>query len=82
MRVHYFLQDYRIPLDDARDYLLDPTEMWARAYAMWVARKTGSQRLAKQLTAINQDEFGYWQDSDFLAIETEINNLFAARGWL
>ena len=72
----------KIPLDDARDYLLDPAEMWARAYVTWVTRKSGSQRLAAQLAVINQDEFGYWQDPDFATIEAEISNLFAARGWL
>ena len=71
-----------IPLDDARDYLLDPTEMWARAYATWVTRRSGSQRLAAQLAVIDQDELGYWQDADFATIEFEISRLFAARGWL
>jgi hypothetical protein len=63
-----------IPTADIRDYILDPPEIWARAYAQWVVSRT-----SRNATFI---EAGHWTAKDFEPITTEIDRAFSLEGWL
>lgn len=66
---------HAIKVQSSREYLLDPSEIWARAYTQWVATKTA--------TYVNFNaEIGYWTDADFVPIVREIENAFRLEGWL
>ena len=66
----------------AYDYLNDETEWWSRAYAQWVALRSGSTILKKQADYAIENEVGYWEWDDFKPISEAIDLLFKQRGWL
>jgi len=63
-------------------YFNDPTEIWSRAYAQWVAKNSGSAILKAQLDQAIDGEYGYWKWDDFEPISQEIDHVFQKRGWL
>lgn len=59
-------------------YLIDETELFARAHEIWLARKLGSNELMGQIRAKAQMNFvdHYWDESDFKRIETILDQIF------
>lgn len=69
------------------DYLLTPTELFARSYAQWIGLRSGSGIIRRQLRERDAEgrQYGYptqWTDRDFLPIAREFDRLFARRGLL
>lgn len=83
------------PEDDYLDYLMRPTELFARAYAQWVVQQAGtpSHRFALELD-MGKTPAGFavlpagrqanyptqWTPDDFEAIAEQLRLLFAGRG--
>lgn len=70
----------------ARKYFRSPIELWARAFAQWVAWRSGSSRLKGQLDRILTDEdpatrIRQWPYDEFAPIAAAIDRLMEARGW-
>ena len=66
----------------AYNYLNDETEWWSRAYAQWVALRSGSAILKKQADHAIHGEVGFWEWEDFDPIAKAIDQLFRQKGWL
>lgn len=66
-----------------RDYLLDPKEWFARAYAQWVATevKDRDPRVWEDFTSARREKPMWW-DADFGDVAHEVGRLFAGKGWL
>lgn len=67
-------------------YQLRPQELWARAYAQYVAEESGDSDLLSEIQARQSGQTGYWADSqwssdDFAPIRQQINTLFQTLGW-
>jgi hypothetical protein len=66
-----------------RDYYLLPEELWARAYAQYIAKRSGDPFLLAQLDLAAADADGsQWTDLDFFPIGRAIDNLFKKKGWI
>ncbi|MBB5351354.1 hypothetical protein HNR46_001590 [Haloferula luteola] len=71
-----------------REYACEPHELFARAYAQWIAIESGDEGMLKALRAEQAAIEGrrqgatQWTDSDFEPIREELRRLFARRGWL
>ena len=69
-------------------YWLLPQELFARAYAQWVAWKSGDRRMLDQVDARMDDEqspriaLSQWPIGEFLPIAQALDILFRDRGWL
>lgn len=69
-------------------YWLLPQELFARAYAQYVAWKSGDRRLLDQLDARLRDEnservgLSQWQFDDWLPIAQAMDRLLLRAGWL
>jgi hypothetical protein len=68
-------------------YLLDPRELFARAYAQFITSASGDETLVAQLHELRTSRRGtvyhdIWGDEDFAGIATEFVNLFERRRWL
>jgi len=64
-------------------YVLSERELWARAYAQYIALRSKDQELARQLQKIRLSEAGrHWDDADFAPVAAAIDNLFGALGWI
>lgn len=64
-------------------YLLSPVEIWARAYAQYIAVRSGNRSMLAELKRI-QGIGGYktqWSDEDFAPIADAIDELFSEVGW-
>lgn len=72
--------------DDARvkgyvTYLLNPAEIFARAYAQYVTVKTDNPVLREQLDAIRKDGSPIqWTDADFASVSRAITKLLKQKG--
>lgn len=69
------------------DYLLSNAEVWARAYAQWVATKSRSVELIEQLDrtrdpAANLYHVAQWGDHDFKPVAAALELIFGALQWL
>jgi hypothetical protein len=69
-------------------YYLARWEQWARAYAQWVATKSGNAAMLDQVGAIvaSTGSKAYaasqWSAADFEPIANAIDDIFRAKGWL
>jgi SPP1 gp7 family putative phage head morphogenesis protein len=64
------------------DYLLTPWELWARAYAQYIAVESGNDELLANLATIRQSGLGgQWGTEDFKEIRGEIDALIRSMGW-
>jgi SPP1 gp7 family putative phage head morphogenesis protein len=67
-------------------YLQSPREIWARAYAQYVATKSGDPELLRQLDIIRKvPDFGaviQWSDEDFAPISAAMDEVFRKKGWI
>lgn len=74
-------------LAEQLDYLLDPAEMWARAYSQYVAGRSGNAMLMRELRMIPTLDTvsGFqtpvqWTDQDFAQIAIAVENVLRAEG--
>lgn len=64
-------------------YLLSPQEIWARAYSQFVAERSGSKSLERDLAkAIEAQKNRQWMPADFAPVGEAIENMFSNLGWL
>ncbi len=64
-------------------YLLEPQEIWARAYAQFIATKSGNNTLLKDLAELRKKEpQKAWTDADFQPISDAIEKMFKNLGWI
>lgn len=74
--------------DPFRSYLLLEHELWARAYAQFIAKRSGHPVLLSNIRyhlSRNDNDFFFaqhWDDEDFSAIESAIENLLNSEGLL
>jgi SPP1 gp7 family putative phage head morphogenesis protein len=65
-------------------YLLNPKEQWARAYAQYVAKRSGNVELLEQARDKFRPGSVYrqaWDDDDFIAVEKTITDVLRSVGW-
>lgn len=64
-------------------YMSSREEVWARAYAQYIATKSQDPTLLEQL---RRDQGGFypkqWDDDDFIPISEAIDELFKSKGWI
>lgn len=69
-----------------KEYYLRPTELIARSYAQYIAKKSGNRKMLEQLDAILVQETKYkhtqWTETDFRNIMKAYDELFEEIGWL
>lgn len=67
-----------------QDYFLEGYELWARAYAQYIAKKSGDPLLVAQLAKIRggNQPWRQWSEEDFAPIQTAIDDVFKKKGWL
>lgn len=64
-------------------YLLKPEEIWARAYAQFIATRSTSNLLKGQLEkSLIEEPDKQWSSEDFAPIGAAIEKLFTTLGWL
>ncbi len=69
-------------------YLTAPHEQFARAYAQWIALRSGDPRMLRELDVMRRnDAKGYlpprqWTDESFAPVAAAFDRLFRQRGWL
>jgi SPP1 gp7 family putative phage head morphogenesis protein len=69
------------------NYMLDPSEVWARSYAQYITNASGDKFLKTQLDKTRQRTPGrlylphHWDDEDFRGIGSEIESLMKRLGW-
>jgi SPP1 gp7 family putative phage head morphogenesis protein len=63
---------------------LKPTELWARAYAQYVAVRSSDPTLLAQLDKIRTgvQPWRQWSDADFAPVAAAIDQLFKSKGWI
>ncbi len=77
-----------LPTNRSIQYLLNPAERFARAYAQYIAFKTQNPLLINQLDKIRLnsvslgDKLRQWDDAHFMSIAAEFDILFQKMGWL
>ena len=65
------------------NYWVQREEIWARAYAQYIANKSGDAAMRKQLTAMQEKQYyGQWTDEEFLPVQNMIDELFQELGWI
>lgn len=69
------------------DYLLNPKEIWARAYTQYIANKTKDKAMNEfvQEVVVNARSKGYqsqWEAEDFKKIEEQIEQMMLELGWI
>ncbi|HTJ78526.1 MAG TPA: phage minor head protein [Rariglobus sp.] len=74
------------PLRTHLEYLLRGREIWARAYAQYIATRTGDAAMLAELEAM-RSQAGYgnlvtWTEADFAPIAKEIDLVFKQKGWI
>jgi Phage Mu protein F like protein len=67
-------------------YLLTSHELWARAYAQYIALRSGNQTMRQQIAAMRADaNFAtarrQWSDEEFMPIAEAIDRMFIGLGW-
>lgn len=79
----------RLPLTkkaiETLEYLLDPAEIWARAYAQFIANRSSSVAMKDQLKKllVNHPVFKVqWEQNDFAALEKAIEKMMIDLGWI
>ena len=67
-----------------KDYLLSREEQFARAYAQWIAERTGGTKYLNAMELRRNEGWGcaQWQKEAFAPIAAEFEKLFKAKGWL
>ncbi|HLP01682.1 MAG TPA: hypothetical protein VK163_06625 [Opitutaceae bacterium] len=70
--------------ETVRAYFLKPHELWARAYAQYIATRSGNAMLAGQLDKVRggMQPWRQWSDADFKPIAEAIDAFFREKGWI
>ena len=81
-----YAQLHTLPDDDSQ-YLRDPPELFARAYAQYIAWRSGDPTLKEQIDRMLRDQDSavilyQWSYAEFLPIAEAMDALFEAQGWL
>ncbi|MBP5163610.1 MAG: hypothetical protein ILP16_11635 [Spirochaetales bacterium] len=63
-------------------YFASNREMFARAYAQYIALKSGDPVLLKQLEEVSSTGFDQWSQESFRPIAKAFDDLFEEEGWL
>lgn len=63
-------------------YYTKNTELFARAYAQYIASKTGDAVLLNQLSMASRSVWYYWPQNEFRPISKAFDDLFEEEGWL
>lgn len=64
-------------------YLTDPIEMFARAYAQYVAWRSGNRSMLAQIDgALARQNLWQWPYKEFLPFIYRFDTLFEEQGWL
>ena len=74
-------------LQEDYEYLLQPSELFARAYAQYVAWRSGNATMLAQIDDIlaredPKEKLEHWPYADFLPLIHRFDNLFETHGWL
>lgn len=68
------------------EYIADPTELWARAYAQYIATRTGNAAMLAEIATIRAlPKVGpllQWTAEEFAPIAREIDEVFRLKGWI
>lgn len=69
------------------EYLLQPRELFARAYAQFIAEESRNPVLMRQLEAVRSTRqsrvyHDLWADDDFSSVGTELRSLIGRRRWM
>ncbi len=79
----------RFTLDQALiSYLLEPMELFARAYAQYVAVRSADARLVAQFDATRRDPFlgmvyhQQWDQEDFASVLVAFDRMLRRRRWI
>lgn len=68
------------------EYFLRDREIWARAYAQYVAVRSRDPEMLRQLDLIRRrpivGQFLQWSDADFAPIAAAMDDIFKAKGWI
>jgi len=64
-------------------YLMQPNEMFARAFAQWISTKSNNKTLKSEVAGV-RDAYGplQWEDKAFEPISKAFDNLFKSKGLL
>lgn len=64
-------------------YLMQPNEMFARAFAQWISTKSTNKTLKSEITGVI-DKYGplQWSDDSFKPISAAFDNMFKSKGLL
>ncbi len=75
---------YVVPISSQyASYLLRPQEIYARAYAQYIATKSQNPVLLEQLKKLQDAKFPtQWTDEDFAPIAQVFDELFKEKGWI
>ena len=76
----------RLP-KDARREMMPPPEVFARAYAQWIAWRSGDKGMLDQVdralaSSVPRRNLLQWRYADFLPIAEALDTLFEGMGWL
>lgn len=64
-------------------YFLQRHEIWARAYAQWIAQRSGDAELLADLATLRGIEpWRQWDEADFQPVAEAIDALFIEKGWM
>lgn len=82
----YLRNGIKYPVDRRYvDYLLSNHEIWARAYAQYIAMKSGDKAMLDGLDRVRNyggpGGLSQWTDADFAPIMKAIDDLFEKLGW-
>lgn len=69
-----------------RNYLLSPTELWARSYAQYIGEKTQNNEILATMDLYRQrpdfEQYRQWQVTNFAPIYQAIDGLLIDLGWM
>lgn len=73
-----------MPPSKARTYYLSNHEVFARAYAQFIAEETGDATMLQQVADIRADVMPdrHWETPDFAPVRTEMRKAFVKLGWM
>jgi len=64
-------------------YLLSDVEVWARAYAQFIAERSGNKTLLAELkSAFEAEAHRQWSEQDFKPVADAIEKMFKQMGWI
>lgn len=64
-------------------YYRNPTEVFARAYAQYITKRSGNEAMSKQLDKIRSTSYKrtQWTDEEFEPVSKQFDAMFDKKGW-